>query len=110
MPGPRTVPMPVVSDALLRRRAALEAVHADGDVISRWKHFDVILAERRSASGYRRIWVAQDDYFPKPGEEDPIPREWRGVLSLLGGFGFFGDPGEPVYDTVTGVWLWMMER
>lgn len=107
---PNTLPMPKVSDDLLRRRAALESVRADGQVVSRWKHFDVVLAERVSAYGYHRAWVAQDDYFPRPGEEDPIPCEWRGVLGLLQGFGFLDDPGEPFYDIVTGVWLWMMYR
>jgi hypothetical protein len=107
---PNTLPMQKVTDALLRRRAALEAVHADGYQVSHWRHFDVVLAERRSAGDRRRAWVAQDDYFPEPGKVDPIPREWRGVQALLWGFGFLDDPGEPIYDTVTGVWIWILER
>ena len=100
---PNTLPIPAVSDDLLRRRAALEAVSADGDLYS-WPHFDVVLSPHVA-------WVAQDDTpMIFPGEEDPIPREWRGVLALLWEFGYGEVQEPPLYDTVTEVWLWLVER
>lgn len=90
---------PVETDARRRRREALRSVGAVGDRYV-WPHFTLVV----TLGG---LWIAQDDYFPANGEEDPIPAEWRDVLRFARSFGC-RDVGEPWYDTQLSVYVWIV--
>jgi hypothetical protein len=98
-----TAPMPLARSATaavgrpLRRLEALSALGACGERYT-WRHFDLLV----TLGG---LWIAQDDWLPELGEADPIPAEWRGVLTLCRELGYH-DLGEPMYDSSTGTWIW----
>lgn len=84
-----------------QRWQALEAAEAKGDWFG-FSHYDVMV-------GPEWAWIAQDDWLPEPGGYDPVADEWREVLSLTSRYGL-DDLGEPFYDSVTGVWVWVVFR
>lgn len=52
------------------------------------------------------IWIAQTDWLPEnPGDYDYVAAEWPRVIDLARQWGYH-DLGEPLYDTVEGVWVW----
>lgn len=65
-----------------------------------WPHFTLVA----TMGG---LWIAQDDFPPPVGGVDPLPEEWREVLRFARDLGY-GDPGEPMYDEATGVYLWVL--
>lgn len=103
-----TGPMPLLPRPRLgldagRANLRAEALHylgADGTALTNWTHFTIVIGEGG-------LWIAQDDELPRYKQDDPIAREWREIVRYLWGRGYYDLP-DPMFDTKTGVWVWVV--